>query len=498
MPHRGLAADTCQRRLERSLPSGTSGALSRAPMSSDVVIVGAGFAGLTAAAAFAARGARVCVLESHATFDPRFRGELIHPRGVRALDALGLKAPLERAGAVRVEGFAVSPGPGSAPLQLPYPQAAGEGLGIDHHAMVGALREAVAALPGVELRTAQRVDALLVESGRVRGVRTAQGHEVRAPLTIGADGRASKVRSLLGFSPEQALLSYTVAVAVEGPVLPVPAHGHVFLGAPGPVLAYPYGDGRVRMCIDVPWGAAKGKDALRSFVTQAYAEAVPEPLRSAMLRSLIERPLEGCANHAISTLECVAAGAALIGEAGGCSHPLTATGMTGATFDALLLASSVAEHGLGDQAVLHYQRERVGFVRLRESFTAALYEIFRAQDEGSAALQAGIFRYWQQGDRGRLASMGILSCEDLRLSPFVTEYTRVMGATAAELLRSALREKRPWTLPSRIASVAATGLRRLEQVFAHAAQGYWRQGSLSLAYPAPGRTEPGRALDAAA
>ena len=63
---------------------------------------------MACAAALSARGLSVTVLESHHGHDPRFRGELIHPRGVRALDSLGLKAPLVAAGGVPVKGFAVS------------------------------------------------------------------------------------------------------------------------------------------------------------------------------------------------------------------------------------------------------------------------------------------------------------------------------------------------------------------------------------------------------
>ena len=54
----------------------------------EVVVVGGGFAGLAAAAALSARGATVTVLESHLGHDPRFRGELIHPRGGAAAEKL--------------------------------------------------------------------------------------------------------------------------------------------------------------------------------------------------------------------------------------------------------------------------------------------------------------------------------------------------------------------------------------------------------------------------
>src|ERR1700752_4525077 len=48
------------------------------------------------------------------------------------------------------------------------------------------------------------VEALIEESGQVRGVRylsTDGWHEVRATLTVGADGRYSRVRHLFGLEP---------------------------------------------------------------------------------------------------------------------------------------------------------------------------------------------------------------------------------------------------------------------------------------------------------
>ena len=87
---------------------------------SDVIIAGGGFVGMAAAAALADGRRRVLVLEARTAADPRFRGELIHPRGADVLADLGLLAPLLRAGGTEVEGFAVVPGPGRAAVLLPY------------------------------------------------------------------------------------------------------------------------------------------------------------------------------------------------------------------------------------------------------------------------------------------------------------------------------------------------------------------------------------------
>src|SRR4051794_631549 len=100
-------------------------------MSFEVIVVGGGFTGMIAAAALSRTGARVKVFEVAQTTDPRFKGELIHPRGVRGLDELGLKSALFDRGGVGVKGFAVTPAPGLPAAVLPYGEEQGPGLGID-------------------------------------------------------------------------------------------------------------------------------------------------------------------------------------------------------------------------------------------------------------------------------------------------------------------------------------------------------------------------------
>jgi 2-polyprenyl-6-methoxyphenol hydroxylase-like FAD-dependent oxidoreductase len=397
---------------------------------------------MTCAAALAAKGYSVTVIESHHGHDPRFRGELIHPKGVRALDSLGLKRPLLEAGGVPVKGFAVTPKAGVEPLLLPYVESWGDGLGIDHHAMVRALRWEVASRPNVTLRQGVPVSEVIEEDGRVRGVKLRGGEVLECALLVGADGRQSRIRKELGLEPEVNLLSFTLVATVKGPKLPWRGFGHVFLGAPGPILAYPYGEDLIRMCIDVPLDAPKGRDGMRQYVREQFAPYVPQPLREAMLESLTSDPFEGCATHSIYTQACAVPGAVLIGDAGGCSHPLTATGMTAAMNDVLVLAQEIGRSGFHDEALKMYQKRRYRFVRARELFTEALYEVFRAHDDGSEALKAGTFDYWRSSRRARDVSMGILSGEHSRPQTFMTEYARVMGRSTLTVWKEPLRTRR--------------------------------------------------------
>ncbi len=399
-------------------------------MSYEVLVVGGGFAGMAVTAALQRQGARVRVLEAAANLDPRFRGELIHPRGVRGLASLGLHEPLLAAGGVPVRGFAVAEPQGDGVTVLPYAPERGAGLGIDHKTMVLALRREVTTRPGVTLTMGQRVTGLSEERGRIVGVRTAT-EELRADLVVVADGRSTKLRRHLGPEPETRLLSTTVALSVEGDLLPQPGFGHVFLGAPGPILAYPYGEGRIRFCIDVPSGP-KGKEAMLAFLRERYAPHVPGRLREALLAAL-ETQFEGCATQAISTKVCAAPGVVLVGDSAGCGHPLTASGMTNAMNDVLSLAEALAAHGPTDAALARYQRGRYDFVRMRELFTEALYEVFLGEDPGSRAIQAGVFRYWRGSEGARARSMAILSGEELRPTRFVAEYSQVFGLSALDV-----------------------------------------------------------------
>jgi squalene monooxygenase len=436
-------------------------------MSFEVIVVGGGFTGSITAAALSKAGARVKVFEAAQKTDPRFKGELIHPRGVRGLEQLGLKTALFERGGVAVSGFAVTPGPGLPTSLLPYGQDQGPGLGIDHHHMVLVMREQLAARRNVTITTGQRVTEFLREGARVAGVKTENGESHRADLVVVADGRSSKLRALLGLEPDVTLLSYTVAFGVEGE-LPHGRMGHVFLGATGPILAYPYGDGLIRFCVDVPLGAARGKPAMVELLTREYAPVVPPGLREAMITSLREVPFDGVANHSISTTACAAPGVVLVGDAGGCNHPLTASGMTNAMNDVLTLAELVGRAGPTDAALSEYQRRRYDFVRMRDLFTDALYEVFRGQDAGSHALQEGVFRYWASSARSREASMNILSGEEVRISRFVSEYSRVFRGSAIDVMGRLMKNPRAGT--KTLGSLVKTSFGRIEVAAERAAR----------------------------
>jgi 2-polyprenyl-6-methoxyphenol hydroxylase-like FAD-dependent oxidoreductase len=164
----------------------------------DLIIVGGGPAGVMAGLLFARAGCRVQILEKHADFFRDFRGDTVHPSTMEILDQLGLLGKfLERphnrldSAELRIAGRMWTIGDLSH-LDTPAPFIAM----MPQWDFLDFLRDEARAFPGFALEMEAPVADFLREGERIVGVRLEDGRELRAPLTIAADGRASIVRSL--------------------------------------------------------------------------------------------------------------------------------------------------------------------------------------------------------------------------------------------------------------------------------------------------------------
>ncbi|QGN56261.1 FAD-dependent oxidoreductase [Novosphingobium sp. Gsoil 351] len=164
-----------------------------------VVIAGGGPAGMMCGFLLARAGVPVTVLEKHADFFRDFRGDTVHPSTMEILSELDLLGRFLQRPHTRIEGAEISWNGQPMKigdlthLRMPAPFIAM----MPQWDFLDFLRDEAAAFPAFRLRMEAPVAGYLEEAGRVSGVRLASGEEIRATLTIAADGRDSIVRKVL-------------------------------------------------------------------------------------------------------------------------------------------------------------------------------------------------------------------------------------------------------------------------------------------------------------
>lgn len=169
-------------------------------------VVGAGPGGAVLSLLLARQGIQVALLEAQEDFDRDFRGDTIHPSVLHIMDDLGLAERLLqiRHSKLSTVSFQTPDGPfmvadlhrveNKFPYIMMVPQA---------HFLEFITKEAKQ-YPNFRLLMGASAQELIEDDGIVRGVRyraNRETHEIRAPLTIGADGRSSRIRKLAGIEP---------------------------------------------------------------------------------------------------------------------------------------------------------------------------------------------------------------------------------------------------------------------------------------------------------
>ena len=338
-------------------------------------IVGAGPAGAVLALLLARRGIPVTLLEMHKDFDREFRGDTIHPSTLELLDQMGMAAKLHEIPHTKITGptlqFATGP---FRPFDLSrlktrFPYI----LMIPQVRFLEFITREASKYPQFRLLMHAQVQRLVVENGAVVGVRylSPDGeHELRAPLTVGADGRFSTVRRLAGIEP----IKTAPPMDVLWFRLPkIPGEPEVVGGAFGGI-----GRGRIFIVLerDSYWQAglvfpkgryqelrAQGVEAVRKSLTEA------EPRFSKHAESLTN--WQQFTLLSVESSRCPVwhkPGLLLIGDAAHVMSPVGGVGINYAIQDAVvaanILAAPLKSGNIAESSLAEVQRRREWPVRV--------------------------------------------------------------------------------------------------------------------------------------
>jgi len=394
----------------------------------DVVIIGAGPAGATAAIAFAKQGAQVTLVEGYPTAAGRFAGEWLHPPGVRTLRSLGVDiAALAQSNG---RGFAIFGDDAADPVCLPYDGDAS--ITRVHEELVTQLREQalshanVSYLPNHVFVQLDQNHVELEDRARSRRV------NLRAERIIGADGRASKVRAALGAAQPSQYLSHIAGLELLNARLPFEGLGHVFLGGPGPALLYRIDARRIRACLDV--GRMSSNAERKPSALYAAFRAVLPPQLEPALRAAVQKPLAWASTGVRSRAFYGQRNVWLVGDAVGHVHPLSGVGLTFGIMDAAAAAQA--------RSLTAYRRERD--VHVAERLANVLYLAFSRKDPSATRVRHGLLRMLRASSRERSRTMRLLTSDDRAGASFADAFLRASGHVVLSGVGDSAARRQTW------------------------------------------------------
>lgn len=331
-------------------------------MSYDAVIVGGGLGGSVLAEQLARAGYRVLVLERELQFRDRVRGENFMSWGVAAARRLGIYTDLVSAGGhlapnwilylmgqpTRVRDLCATTPSGDPMLNIYHPrmQEAMIARAVAAGAIVrrGATVLSVDAAPGRAPVVAYDVDG---------GCRTAS-----ARIVVGADGRASNVRSWAGFDVVRSPAMLRVSgMLIEGSS--VPEGGAYFAVGPGVASFWaPHGGGRARTYFVYPGATGDrqltGRQKVSEYFRAMASAGVPASWLDGAQSIGPLAEFEGADRHVPTPAKN---GVVLIGDAAGASDPSWGSGLSLTLLDVEHLAGALRSCDDWNVAIARYACE---------------------------------------------------------------------------------------------------------------------------------------------
>jgi 2-polyprenyl-6-methoxyphenol hydroxylase-like FAD-dependent oxidoreductase len=395
----------------------------------DVVVCGAGVAGLAAAHALGGLGLRVLVLDKQREIRAVPKGELLQPGATGVLADWGVADELAADGALRLSGLVARDPHGAVLMTMDYRALRTERpwlLVHDYHVILDALSRK---LPDpVELRRGVLVRGLVRdEHGRAVGVRTDDG-DLTAALVVAADGLSSRLRRDAGIEVARTDYPHRLA-AFELTDQAVGDHVSTYATPRGLAMRYSLPGGRARLYVQVGPDELRGVDAgAAAGWVDGLVRDVPAfaPLREDVARAWSTRQVLPVGRALATSL--TSAGLVLIGESAHAVHPAAGQGMNSSILDAASLAARL--RGLGGDL--------------------------------APGLMAPLLREWSAERRQALVHVGTTSHNATRMISDLSPFVRVLGRRA--LRKTGGNQRLRYTIMHNMAGLGQHSLTPLDRL----------------------------------
>jgi 2-octaprenylphenol hydroxylase len=359
----------------------------------DVVIVGAGVAGLVAAIDMACGGLQVALVESR-EFKETSGGQHVRVSALnivseRILEHLACWKGIENKKVSQFREIAVRDAEGSGHVEFSYRDVGRAYLGhiVANDALITALLQRAEILPTLTFFCPVEIDALIIDEAIVK-LKLANGDALQTKLLVGADGAHSWVRKSLNIPVEELPYDHTAVLATVKTTRPHQSIARQRFRLSGPIALLPLQDS---CTCSIVWSTSpKEAEALMRDTPDVLADKIAAAIDNELGKVIvIDKPLSFPLTMRHVT-HYVHPRVALIGDAAHTIHPLAGQGMNLGILDAACLSEVVVTHFKAQRDIGLIQNLR-RYERWRRGDNQTMIEAMRFFKEGFA-VQEGFLK----------------------------------------------------------------------------------------------------------